>query len=203
MAIEIHVPDISLKVYDEEIDLEPLQGLWSESQYLRLTNYTNKLVEFTDGVIEVLPMPTRKHQKIVAYFYRKLFSLVEMLGGIVLFSPLRVHIRPGKFREPDLLMFLDEQDPRNQDEFWFGADLVLEVVSPDRPKRDTEEKVLDYAEASIPEYWIVNPLDETITVLVLEGDAYTEHGIFQRGEQATSRLLDGFAVDVGVVFDIA
>lgn len=203
MAIEIHVPDISLKVYDEEIDLEPLQGLWSESQYLRLTNYTNKLVEFTDGVIEVLPMPTRKHQKIVAYFYRKLFSLVEMLGGIVLFSPLRVHIRPGKFREPDLLMFLDEQDPRNQDEFWFGADLVLEVVSPDRPKRDTEEKVLDYAEASIPEYWIVNPLDETITVLVLEGDAYIEHGIFQRGEQATSRLLDGFAVDVGVVFDIA
>ena len=110
-------------------------------------------------------------------------------------------MRPGKFREPDILMLLDAADPRYQDAYWLGADLVVEVVSPDRPERDTEEKVLDYAEAGIPEYWIVNPLDATITVLVLDGPAYSRHGLFRRGERATSRLLPGFSVSVDEVFD--
>jgi Uma2 family endonuclease len=56
-------------------------------------------------------------------------------------------------------------------------------------------------QARIPEYWIVNPLDETITVLTLAGDAYAEHGVFRRGETATSALLDGFAAPVDAVFD--
>ena len=43
--------------------------------------------------------------------------------------------------------------------------------------------------------------DETITVLVLEGEAYVEHGAYQRGGKATSPLLDGFAADVSAVFD--
>lgn len=95
----------------------------------------------------------------------------------------------------------DAHDPRNQNEYWLGADLVIEIVSPDRPARDTEEKPRDYAEAGIPEYWIVNPLTSTITVLVLEGQAYVEHGIFQRGDQAVSKLLDGFRVSVDEVLD--
>ena len=93
-------------------------------------------------------------------------------------------------------MLLDAADPRNQEAYWPGADLVVEIVSPDGLERDTEEKPLDYAEAGIPEYWIVNPLDSTITVLTLDGQAYRLHGRFQRGERATSRLLPGFDVSV-------
>ena len=92
-------------------------------------------------------------------------------------------------------------DPRNQNEYWLGADLVIEIVSPDRPTRDTEEKPLDYAEAGIPEYWIVNPLNATITVLVLNGDAYSEYGVFGRGDHAISKLLAGFSVQVAAVFE--
>jgi hypothetical protein len=33
------------------------------------------------------------------------------------------------------------------------------------------------------------------------GDAYTEHGVFRRGETAASALLDGFSVRVDEVFD--
>jgi hypothetical protein len=47
----------------------------------------------------------------------------------------------------------------------------------------------------------VNSLDETITVLVLANMAYGAHGVFRRGEQATSALLDGFAVSVDAVLD--
>ena len=61
--------------------------------------------------------------------------------------------------------------------------------------------VSDYAEGGIPEYWIINPLNETITVLTLRGLAYVEHGVFRRGETATSALLSGFSVLVADVFD--
>lgn len=183
------------------LSLDSLQGHWTEEQYLLLSNQTNRLLEYTDGYIEVLPMPTDKHQVILEYLFLGLRAVVHALGGKVLFAPLRIQIRPGKFREPDLLMVLDASDPRRQNEYWLGADLVMEIVCPDRPARDTEEKPHDYAEASIPEYWIINPLNDTITVLVLDGEAYIEHGVFQRGERAISRLIDGFSVDVSEVLD--
>jgi len=63
------------------------------------------------------------------------------------------------------------------------------------------DKPGDYAEAHVPEYWIVNPQTETITVLRLRGDAYEEAGIYRRGESAASLLLPGFSVAVAAVFD--
>lgn len=78
---------------------------------------------------------------------------------------------------------------------------MLEVVGHDKPERDLVEKRFDYAKGRIPEYWIVNPVDETITVLRLADNAYVEHGAFGRGAQATSALLEGFAVGVDAVFD--
>ena len=71
------------------------------------------------------------------------------------------------FREPDLLLLRDRADTRCQDRYWLGADLVAEVISPDNPDPDLVEKRADYAEAGIPEYWVVDPRDETIRVLTL------------------------------------
>ena len=82
-----------------------------------------------------------------------------------------------------------------------GADLVVEVVSPDKPERDLVDKRDEYAEAQIPEYWIVNPQNETITVLRLEGSGYVEHGVFGRSAIATSVVLEGFSIVVDAVFD--
>ena len=44
------------------VELLPAQGSWSEEEYLVLTDHRSRLVEFTDGFLEVLPMPTDKHQ---------------------------------------------------------------------------------------------------------------------------------------------
>ncbi len=204
MALDIQMASMRLKLADDEteIDLAALQGLWSVEQYLTLSNQTNRLIEYTDGVIEVLPMPTKYHQAISKFLFLALLAVVQRLGGDVFYAPLRLQIRPGKFREPDLLLVLDKDDPRAQDEYWLGANMVVEIVSPDRPKRDTEEKPRDYAEAGIPEYWIVNPLNDSITVLVLDGNDYRERGVFQRGEQASSKLLTSFSVSVDAVFDV-
>ena len=203
MAIDAQQIELKLvrSADGQEVDLLPLQGLWTVAQYLKLTDQTNQLIEFTDGVIEVLPMPTDKHQAISRLLFLALLTFVQRLGGTLFYAPLRVQIRPGKFREPDLLLLLNADDPRRQDAFWFGADLVMEIVRADRPERDTAEKPLDYAEARIPEYWIVNPLDETITVLSLQDDSYATRGTFRRGETASSELIVGFTVDVAQVFD--
>jgi len=202
MAVEAYANSLKITRSDGlEVDLAPLQGLWTEQQYLRLTEQTNHLIEFTDGSIEVLPMPTSRHQTILLLLYERFKTAVQPTGGKVLVAPLRLRLRPGKFREPDILLLRSAGDPRYQDAFWLGADLVVEVVSPDRPERDTEEKVRDYAEAGIPEYWIVNPLNETITVLALEEQAYALHGIFHRDQRAISKLLDEFGIQVDEIFD--
>jgi len=179
----------------------PPQGEWSEEEYLVLTDHRNRLVEFTDGFLEVLPVPTDKHQGILGFLYLAFLSFMEPRGGKVRFSPLRLRIRPGKFREPDLLLLLSAADSRRQNRFWLGADLALEVVSEEKPERDLVEKRGDYAEGGVPEYWIVNPQTETITVLRLRGDAYEEAGIYRRGESAASMLLPDFSIAVAAVFD--
>lgn len=186
---------------DLVLALLPQQGQWSQEMYLWLSEHTNRLIEFTDGYVEVVPMPTDEHQTILAYLYQMFFAFLHAAGGKVLFAPLRLRIRERKFREPDILLMRHADDPRRQNRFWLGADLVVEILSPDKPERDLVDKRDDYAEAHIPEYWIVDPRDTTITVLQLQGATYVEHGIFRRGSQATSVLLDGFAVQVDAVFD--
>jgi Uma2 family endonuclease len=173
----------------------PAQGHWSEEEYLALD--TNRLVEFSHGHVEVLPMPTMSHQVMVAFLYGRLLAFVAAHGlGTVLFAPLRVRLWPGKFREPDVLFMRSEHAARCGEQYWEGADLVMEVVSDDDRRRDLEPKRLEYAQAGIPEYWIVDPREGTITVLRLGAGAYIEHGVFRRGEQAASALLPGFVVEV-------
>jgi len=77
-------------------------------------------------------------------------------------------------------------------------DLAIEIVSDgmEARKRDYEDKRLDYAKAGVSEYWIVDPQDQTVTVLVLVGECYDDHGRFVRGQTATGKLLSKFTVDV-------
>ena len=186
-------------------DAMPSQGGWSDEHYLWLTDRTRRLVELTDGRVEVLPTPTERHQIILLFLYRRFYAHLREPphDGVVVTSGLRMRVRAGKFRGPDLLLLRDRSDSRRRDRFWLGADLVAEIVGPDDPARDFVVKRVDYAEASVPEYWIVDPDSETVTVLMLAGNAYVERGVFARGDTATSPLLDGVAVDVTALFDEA
>ena len=180
--------------------LFPYQGMWTEEEYLNLN--TNHLVEFSQGEIKVLSMPTESHQIIVLYLYRLLSAFVERTKlGMILVAPLRVRLWPGKIREPDVVLMLAEHAHRRHEQYWEAPDLVIEVVSPDYRHHDTVTKRRDYAQAGIPEYWIVDPGEEQITVLVLEEGSYREHRA-RRGEVATSVLLPGFQVEVGELVEI-
>jgi Uma2 family endonuclease len=63
------------------------------------------------------------------------------------------------------------------------------------------EKRVVYAKAGVTEYWIVDPEEKKITVLALEGDHYREDGVYYCGDQAISRLFDGFNVNVAATFE--
>jgi len=67
----------------------PFQGGWSVEDYLALD--TGLLVEYTDGFIRVLPMPSLLHQLIVKFLFRMLDDFVnERELGEVLLAPLPV-----------------------------------------------------------------------------------------------------------------
>lgn len=183
----------------EVATLFPVQGQWTEAEYLALN--TNRIVELVDGCLEIHPMAAPWHQRIVKYLLYLLndFVTTRMLGE-VLFAPLPVWLWAGQMREPDLIYFAsgrikdDKEPPR-------GADLAMEVVS-DGPKdreRDLETKRYEYAKARIPEYWIIDRQERRIIVLTLENAEYRVHGEFGPGTIATSVLLPGFTVDVNAV----
>src|ERR671926_46380 len=94
MAVDIQAPGLRIVTPDNDtvLDLAPIQGLWTEAQYLKLTDYSRRLLEFTDGSIEVLPMPTDRHQVISRFLLFALFTFVQHLGGTVLYAPLRLQI---------------------------------------------------------------------------------------------------------------
>jgi len=178
------------------------RGDWTEEDYLALT--TNRLVEYSRGTLEVLPMPSERHQDLVFFLAQLLAAFVRrhQLGKVTI-APLPVQLWPGEFREPDIQFMRSEHAARRRRSHWIGADLVVEVLSPDDRRRDLETKRDEYAQAAIPEYWIVDPEAQRITVLTLAGAEYAVHGEFGADEQATSPLLPGFAVDVAALFAAA
>jgi len=182
--------------------LFPPQGQWSDSEYLSVANEHNRHIEMTDGRLEILPLPKPYHQRLLLFLsdhfraYMREHKLGEMLT-----APMPVRMRDRKWREPDLVYLSREHFDQSKESFWDRADLAVEIVSDDSRKRDMDEKRGDYAEAGIAEYWIVDPREERIEVLTLRGKQYAQHGLFGRGEHATSSLLTGFRVDVSATFD--
>jgi Uma2 family endonuclease len=121
----------------EEI-LPPLSR-WSEDEYLVLTDHRNRLVEFTDGFLGILPTHTDTHQSVLKFLFLAFCRFAQPRGGKLHFAPKRLQIRPGEFREPDLLLLLSAADPRRENRFWLGDNIPLEVVSKEKSERDLVE----------------------------------------------------------------
>ena len=181
----------------------PRQGDWSEADFLEFET-TNFPAELVDGCLEFLPMPTRTHQRLLRYLIGLLQSAVQPSSlGEVLFAPCPIRLAPGHLREPDLFVAKpseSDEPPAATDVLW-----VLEIVSHGQLNRDRDliDKRRDYAQARIPEYWIVDPIEETVTVLSLDGQSYRAHGEFKPGTVATSPLLPKFQINVTELFESA
>jgi Uma2 family endonuclease len=190
----------------------PAQGSWTKEEYLCLTDSTNRRIEYTNGRLEFLAMPTLTHQRLVSWLFFLMHDFVASRGlGEVLPGGIRIYFdrdKEEKFRIPDVVFLSKESKPRwGGERYWNGVDLAIEIVSDDEKSidRDYLDKLKVYGEGKVAEYWIVDPQESKITVLTLpDGKSeYAEHGVFRPGETATSKLLDGFVVDVKACFDAA
>lgn len=182
----------------------PMQGDWTEEEYLALERQSrNRMIELVDGRLEVLPMPSLRHQRIVKWILRRVddFIMPRKLGEVEM-APLPVRLFSGQIREPDIVFFEARRVRDIDEEPLDGADLVMEVPSRGKKnrRRDLVIKKQVYARAKIREYWIIDPQKRTITVLWLSGNTYKVHGAFKEGDEATSKLLKGFKVAVSDVF---
>jgi Uma2 family endonuclease len=182
--------------------LFPAQGHWTDGIYLSFTESLNQLVELADGSIEVLEMPTKSHQKVVQFLLAVLLAYLRphRLGDAIA-APYRIRLRDRTFREPDVAVYLAEHLGRFGERYGEGADLVIEVVSGDAASRarDYEDKRRDYAQAGIPEYWIVDPTESRILVLSLAGGEYVETGDYKPGDEMESKALPDFRLGVDAV----
>jgi Uma2 family endonuclease len=190
----------------EVATLFPEQGEWTEEEYLTLTDNSNRRIEYTDGRLEFLAMPTEIHEAMVQVL---LLAMLEFVGknklGKVYSNGIRLRIRPRKVRLPDIIFLHKDHYHARHNRVWDGADLVMEVVSDD-PKdrqRDYEQKLLDYAEAKVAEYWIIDFEKQIVIVHRLDGSQYQIHGQFTRGQRAESALLAGFSIAVAELFGAA
>lgn len=183
--------------------LYPAQGDWSEDDYFALTDGTNRRIELTDGQLEFLPMLTEIHESLVQFLFLALHDFAERQAlGKVYFSGIRLRIRPGKVRLPDVIFLHRDHYHVRHNRVWDGADLVMEVVSDDVKdrQRDFQVKLADYAEANIAEYWIVDPERRVVIVHRLQAGRYVVEGEFNAGDHAASALLPGFKIDVRKLF---
>lgn len=184
--------------------LFPAQGAWSEEEYLDLPG--NHLVEFDSGYIEVLEMPSELHQTIAFLLCRALSDYASSKGlGKAVMAPVPLRLWTDKMREPDVMFLRKEHFDKRQGNYWSGADLVMEVISPSDPGRDKVKKRYEYAKAGIPEYWLVDPIEQTVTVLSLpeQADEYGVHGVYDIGGHAESATLQGFSLSIEELFSAA
>jgi Uma2 family endonuclease len=179
--------------------LWPPRGQWTEADYFALPD-TNQFIELSEGELVMPPHPTDTHQRIVGDLYVMLRSFVEHHRlGTVRLAPLPVRLWPGKIREPDILFVSKEHADRMGEQFYGPPDLVVEVLSSGTRRTDRLEKLVEYAQAGVGEYWIVDPEGQTVEVFTLREGAYELLGKWGKGERARSGMLAGFEVAVDEV----
>jgi Uma2 family endonuclease len=173
---------------------------WTKDAYFELDGAY--VVEFCRGRLEILPMPTTTHQRVAQRMNYALLTHVHggAARGEVYFAGTRVKVGDDIFREPDVLFVPEQWRHLVHEQFVEKAALVVEVISEFNRRHDVETKRTEYEEAGIPEYWLIDPEKQLVTVLTLGSSGYVEHGVFGPSQRATSVHLAGFSVDVATLF---
>lgn len=101
---------------------------------------------------------------------------------------------------PDILVICDASkiDSRG----CHGApDLVVEILSTGNNRVDIVEKFAIYQSAGVPEYWIIHPNEQTVTIYTLnEQNKYIGSKPFGSGETIHSSILKGLEIEAEDIF---
>lgn len=147
---------------------------------LKTENYTidyiyslpeGQRAELIDGVIYDMAPLSSKHQSISGELFAEIHSYIKKNGGKckVYTAPFAVFLNADdkNYVEPDISVICDKSkiDKRGCN----GApDWIIEIVSPGSKHMDYVLKLLKYRTAGVREYWIVDPMRETVAVYNFE-----------------------------------
>lgn len=156
-------------------------------EYLTLEDLPEGRCEFVDGdLVELMP-EGEENDWIADYLFHLL--LLANITQPRLIRPGRCEIEvPGKprTRYPDLVILDQTHLSLTKRRLTITREMppprvVVEVVSPGKKNRsrDLIDKRNQYADRGIPEYWLIDPETQSITVLRLGEHQYIEHGVFQ------------------------
>jgi Uma2 family endonuclease len=187
---------------EQELAYELLsEPAWSDEAYLVFSEAFNRPIELSDGRLIILPMPSLTHQRILRQFvYLAQNWLTPTKRGEILFAAHPIRLWSGKYREPDAMIWLNEHKDRMGERESGPPDLALEIISPSNEPHDLETKFQEYAQAGIPEYWVIQSAARTVSVYALEDRAYKLLSQFTSGQRASSRILSNFDIAVDDLF---
>jgi Uma2 family endonuclease len=163
--------------------------LMSLEEYLDYDDGTDTLCELVNG--ELIPMPPESNQNQQVSISLLVYFVQLGLPTQLLRNQIAISVTGGRAtaRIPDLTVLSEDLalELRETNRSIILADmpppsLVVEVVSPKQDKRDYRYKRSEYAARQIPEYWIVDPILDKVTVLELVEGFYEEQ--VYTGEQA-------------------
>ncbi len=165
-------------------------------------------VELIKGkIFKMSPAPNRVHQEVAGHLYRRLGNHLEK-------SPCRVYIAPFDVRLPrkskddkDILTVLQPDiclvcDPSILDDRGcLGApDLIIEILSPGNSKKEVKNKYEAYEEAGVKEYWIADPIRQTMQVYLLRDGHFAAQRTLTNEDVVTSTVVAGFSMNLAELF---
>lgn len=186
--------------------MEKLRMALEQEQALRQHFYEtveeNQKMEFINGEI-VFHSPVKKRHNSATLHLAKLFDAYAVSHdlGYVGVEKIMISLTRNDY-EPDICFFREDVAATfAEDQVQFPApDFVVEVLSPSTEKHDRETKLVDYAAHGIREYWIVDPMRQTVEQYVLEGELYEL--LFKATEGILHcRVMTGLSFPVTAVFD--
>ncbi len=128
--------------------------------------------ELVDGRLEEEELPTALHEAVAQWFLRTLASWVAARGGMAFGAELKFLVTPRRGRKADASVYLPGRalPGRSAGATRRPPSIVLEILSP-RPRdvrRDTVDKLAEYAAFGATYYWLVDPLARTLEIRQLD-----------------------------------
>lgn len=151
----------------------PQKQIYTETDYYNLPEDIR--AELIDGQFYYQAAPSRIHQKILNAVNNTIYNYIKAKGGSceVYPSPFAVKLFNDRktIVEPDISVICDRD--KLTDKGCTGApDWIIEIISPGNSSHDYIRKLNLYADAGVREYWIVNPIEQTIFVYYLVKDSF-------------------------------
>jgi Uma2 family endonuclease len=171
------------------------------SEYLALE--TDGLWELNDGGLYEMAPPNVDHQELIGFLYRMVCAYLDgttpKLGRAWL--GVGVALSDTMLLIPDLVFVRSRRQEVVRPGYIDGIpDLVVEVLSTDR-RHDLTLKRAWYSEAGVPEYWVIDPSNDTLTVLALSGAEYIERAVLGPNDILTTPMMPGFELRLEQLFE--